>query len=161
MRTLLAGGFVLILLGSGLAGGWFAMNYYYPGGAGTPAHAGALTNGHPEDCTNVNFNVRPRSTETRRIALETGDLLRGTFEADGGFGRVDVFMRIISPNGDDMAASPRAAHYDFTLPAKYRGEYALLFDNRYSMFTAKSIGLYYCIDHGRPQTPEVFPPIPQ
>jgi hypothetical protein len=60
-----------------------------------------------------------------------------------------------------MAATPRIAQYDFTLPAKYRGEYALVFDNRYSMYTAKAIGLYYCIDRGRPMTPGVFSPQPQ
>jgi hypothetical protein len=149
LRTLLLGLFVFALLGAGIVGGWFAMNYYNPGSVGTPAHAGSISNGQPESCTNVTFNVKPRTAVTRTVSLEQGDLLRGTFEADGGFGRVNIFMRIVAPLGDEMGASPKTSNYDFTFPAKYRGDYALVFDNRFSLYTSKSIGLYYCIDRVR------------
>jgi hypothetical protein len=51
------------------------------------------------------------------------------------------------------------------VPAKINGDYVLVFDNRYSMFTSKSVGLYYCIDRGRPfapgpGAPPGSPPIP-
>jgi hypothetical protein len=97
--------------------------------------------------------VKPRSVERRTIALAQGNLLRGTYEADGGFGRVDIMMRVESPQGDTLLVGPRAANYDFSIPAKIGGDFVLIFDNRYSLFTAKSIGLYYCIDRGRPTVP--------
>jgi hypothetical protein len=158
LRTFLFGLFVCALLGGGIVGGWTAMNYYNPGTVGTPAHAGSISNGRPETCTTVNFHVNPRGVVSRPIPLDQGDLLRGTFEADGGFGRVNIFMRIVSPQGDEMGASPKASNYDFNFSAKYRGEYSLVFDNRYSLYTSKSIGLYYCIDRGRPASGSSWQP---
>ena len=158
MRTFLLGLFVFALLAAGIAGGWAAMNWYYPGSVGTPAHAGGISNGHPELCTNVNFTVKARGTTTRAIPLDTGDLVRGTYEADGGFGRVDILARILSPQGDELAVFPRASNYDFTLSAKYRGDYAIVFDNRYSLYTAKSLGLYYCVERAHPSTPPAWKP---
>lgn len=153
MRSLLAAISLFLILAGATVVGWFAMNYYHPGTVGTPAHAGAVSNGRLDQCTNANFFVRPRSKEARTVALEEGDLLRGTFEADGGFGRVDVIMRIVSPFGEEIAATQRVSNYDFTLPVKIRGEYSFVFDNRYSMYTSKSIGLFYCIDSGQPVQP--------
>jgi len=160
MRTLLTGVFVFVLLGGGIAGGWVAMNYYNPGNVGTPAHAGALSNGELSSCTNVNFSVKPRSTTRRIITLKVGNVLRGTYEADGGFGRVDILMRVESPQGDVLLVGPRAAVYDFSIPAKIAGDYVLIFDNRYSLYTAKSVGLFTCIDTGRSIVP-VTPFFPQ
>ena len=150
MRTFLLGLAVFALVAGAIAGGWIALNKYTPGAVGTPAHASAISNGHPDQCTNVNFSVRRRGMATRQVLLEQGDLLRGTFEADGGFGRVDILMRIESPQGEDMASSPRSTNYDFMFSAKYRGNYSLVFDNRYSLYTSKSIGLYYCIEKVKP-----------
>jgi hypothetical protein len=146
LRTFLTLTLVLVLLGAGLAGGWIAMNYYAPSDAGTPAHAGIVSNGRPDECTNVNFSVPARRTETRSVLLGQGDLLRGTFEAQGGWGRVDILMRIVSPQGLEILASPKAENYDFTLPAQIRGEYEFVFDNRYSLYTSKSVGLFYCVE---------------
>jgi hypothetical protein len=152
MRTIASTLSIAALLIAGLLGGWVAMNRYGPGSVGTPAHAGALTNGHPEDCTNVNLTVNARAETKRTVTLAGGDLLRGTVEVDGGFGRIDVLMRIVSPQVWSSAPA-KASQFDFTLPAKIRGDYSFVFDNRYSLFTAKSIGFYYCIDRGRPMAP--------
>ncbi len=160
MRTFLLGLLVFALVSAGIGGGWLALNRYTPGRVGTPAHASAISNGHAEQCANVNFGVKRRGTATRQIPLEQGDLLRGTFEADGGFGNVDILMRIVSPQGEAMASSPRASNYDFTFSAKFRGDYALVFDNRYSMYTAKSIGLYYCIEQAGPTAAPWQPGMP-
>lgn len=149
MRTFLLGIGLFALLAGGIVGGWLAMNRLAVGSVGAPAHAGAVSNGHPEACTNVNFQVASRDESVRTILLEEGDLMRGTFEADGGFGKVDIIMRIVDPQGNHLASSPRAANYDFVLPVKLRGEHKFVFDNRYSMFTAKAVGLFYCIDNGR------------
>jgi hypothetical protein len=157
VRTFLLGLFVFALLAAGIAGGWAAMNSYQPGAVGTPAHAGGISNGHPELCTNVNFVVKARDSTTRTIPLDVGDLVRGTYEADGGFGRVDILARVLSPQGEEMAVFPRASNYDFTFSATYRGDYAIAFDNRYSMYTAKSIGLFYCIEHAGPTSPSWQP----
>jgi hypothetical protein len=142
---------IALALTGGVAGGWWAMNYYAPGNVGTPAHAGAVTNGKPQECTNVNFYVRARSETTREVILEQGDLLRGTFEVQGGFGRVDIFMRVTSPQGLDILSSPKAENYDFNFPAQIRGAYTFIFDNRYSLYTSKSVGLYYCIERQPPR----------
>jgi hypothetical protein len=157
VRTFLLGLLVFALLTAGVVGGWTALNTYHPGSVGTPAHAGGISNGHPERCTNVNFVVKSRGSTTRAIPLDVGDLVRGTYEADGGFGRVDVLARLLSPQGDELAVFPRASNYDFTFSATYRGDYAIVFDNRYSMYTAKSIGLFYCIDHAGPTSPSWQP----
>lgn len=153
MRSLIGAVMLFLVLAGATVGGWLAMNYYHPGTVGTPAHAGSISNGNVDDCTNVNFFVRPRSEEERPILLEAGDVLTGTFEADGGFGRVDVIVRIVSPNGAEITATPKVSSYDFNMPVKIGGEYTLVFDNRYSMFTSKSIGLFYCIDKGQPVLP--------
>lgn len=149
MRTFLLGLCLFALLAGGVTGGWLAMNRVATGSVGTPAHAGALTNGHPEDCTDVNFPVNPRATTTRTLMLDENEIVRGTFEVDGGFGKVDVMMQIIDPQGFVMSTTPRAENYDFFFPVKLRGAYQFRFDNRYSLFTAKAIGLFYCIDKGR------------
>ncbi len=157
MRTFLLGLLVFALLTAGVVGGWAAMNSYRPGSVGTPAHAGGISNGRPELCTNVNVTVKSRDSITRAIPLVAGDLVSGTYEVDGGFGRVDILARILSPQGDELAVFPRESTYDFTFSAKYRGDYAIAFDNRYSMWTAKSIGLYYCIEHAGPTSPSWQP----
>jgi len=161
MKTLLVGGFVFLLLAFGVGSGWVAMNYFNPGTVGTPAHAGAVSNGRPQDCTNVNFNVRPRSEERRAISLDIHKLVRGTFEADGGFGRVDVIMRVVDPQGQEIFTTPKVSNYDFNIPPQYRGDYSLVFDNRYSLYTSKAIALYYCIDTGQSTVPvDSFVPRP-
>jgi hypothetical protein len=158
LRTFLLGLLAFALLTAAIAGGWTAMDHANLGRVGTPAHASAISNGHPDQCTNVNFSVKRRAKATRQIPLEQGDLIRGTFEADGGFGRVDVLMHIVSPQGDAMASSPRASNYDFMFSAKFRGNYSLVFDNRYSLFTSKSVGLFYCIEPGHSTTPSGWQP---
>jgi hypothetical protein len=153
MRSIGIGLFVFALLSAGMAGGWYAMNTWAAGSVGTPAPAGAISNGHPEDCTNVNFTVMPRKTASRTVLLEQGQTLRGTFEVNGGFARVDIILRIVSPQGLDLLASPKSENYDFTLTPKIRGEYTFIFDNRYSLFTSKAVGLFYCLDRTTPGLP--------
>ena len=99
MRTFVLGLFVFALLAGGIIGGWWAMNRFATGSAGTPVHAGAITNGHPEDCTNVSFQVKPRTLEVRRLLLDENTIVRGTFEVNGGFGSVDIILRIMTPQG--------------------------------------------------------------
>jgi hypothetical protein len=134
-----------VLAGS-VAAGWWGMNYYAVGEVGTPAHAGVISQGRPEECTNLNFQVRPKEYETRTVMLADGDIVRGTFEVDGGLGRVNIFLRVQTPQGQDILSSPKTDNYDFTFPARMDGEYVFFFDNRYSLFTSKAIGLYYCVE---------------
>ncbi len=148
MRTFVLGVMLFGLLAGGIVGGWVAMNRLAVGSVGTPAHAGALSNGHPGDCTNVNFQVKQRAVATRTVMFAENTIVRGTFEVNGGFGTVDVIMRIMTPQGLLLHRSPRAENYDFFFPVEVGGEYEFVFDNRYSMFTSKAIGLYYCIDDG-------------
>lgn len=149
LRTFALGLGLFALLAGGVIGGWVAMNRFAVGTVGTPAHAGAISNGRPEDCTNVNFQVKPRAIAVRKVTLEENQIVRGTFEANGGFGRVDIMLQVADPQGLALLSSPRAESYDFFFPVKLRGEYEFIFDNRYSMFTTKAVGLYYCIDKGR------------
>jgi len=104
--------------------------------------------------------VRPRSEESRTVSLDVHKLLRGTFEADGGFGRVDVIMRVVDPQGQEIFTTAKVSNYDFSIPPQYRGDYTLVFDNRYSLYTSKSIALYYCIDTGQPSM-EADPFVPR
>ena len=75
MRSFLLLAALFVLLSAGLAGGWVAMNAFYPSDPGTPAHAGAISQGRPEECTNLAVNVKPRSESRRTVLLEEGDLL--------------------------------------------------------------------------------------
>jgi hypothetical protein len=152
VRTFLLLIVICALLAGGTAGGWWAMNYYAPGNVGTPAHAGSVSNGRPEQCTNLNFNVMARSSVKRDVTLDEGDLVRGTFEVNGGFGRVDIFLRVTSPQNLEILASPKAENYDFNFPAKMRGTYTFVFDNRYSLYISKSVGLYYCVEKQLPRS---------
>jgi hypothetical protein len=93
----------------------------------------------------VQLSVSARSTAQTTVLLKEGDVVRGTFEANGGFGNVDVMMRILSPHGAELHVSPRARNYDFVLAPRFGGLYTFVFDNRYSMVTAKAVGLFYCI----------------
>ncbi|MGH8519793.1 MAG: emp24/gp25L/p24 family protein [Panacagrimonas sp.] len=145
MRTAVVAVILGLLLVAGIAGGWVAMTYYAPGSIGSPAHAGAVSNGRPDQCTNLSFGVRARSQEARTVRLNKGDILRGTFEADGGLGNVDIFMRIVTPQGLEMYASPKTNVDDFFFPAQIAGDYTFEFDNRYSMYTSKAIGFFYCV----------------
>lgn len=140
---------VALVLGLGLGGAWWALKYGAPGSVGTPAHAGAVSQGRPQDCTSLNVNVRAGAEATRQVSLREGDYVRGTFEADGGFGSVDVLMRLVTPQGAEILVSPRASNYDFTFPAKISGTYTFVLDNRYSLFTSKSVALYYCVERGQ------------
>ncbi|HZP57665.1 MAG TPA: emp24/gp25L/p24 family protein [Dehalococcoidia bacterium] len=155
MRTFIAFCLILLALGGLVGGGWAALTYWQPGHPGTPSHAGAVSNGQPGACTNHELVVRARAQTKTTMTFEQGDLVRGTFEANGGFGRVDVLMRVTSPLGDQLLQSARRENYDFSFPVKYRGEYDFVFDNRYSMLTSKAVALYVCIDHSgpRPQPP--------
>jgi hypothetical protein len=160
MKSVLIGIFVAGSLVGGLVAGWVAMNLYWPGDAGTPAHAGIVSNGNLEDCVNISFNVRARQEEERTALFETGDLVRGTFEAHGGIGHVDILVRVRDPQRQEIYASQKTNTEDFTFPAQMRGEYTFVFDNRYSLYTSKAVGLFYCVDPGRAPIPTPFGPVP-
>jgi hypothetical protein len=63
-------------------------------------------------------------------------------------------MRVVDPQGLEILATPKVANYDFSLPPKYRGDYALEFDNTYSLYTSKSVALFYCVEGGVTATPD-------
>ncbi len=126
-------------------GGWVMLANMEPGAVGSPAHAGAVSNGRPQDCTTVNLAAKARGTAEYVLLLEKGTIVRGTFDANGGFGRVDIMMRLMSPNNEELLVTARESSYDFVLQAKVPGGYTFIFDNRYSLITAKAIGLYYCL----------------
>lgn len=125
--------------------GWITLASREPGAVGSPAHAGAVSNGRPQDCTTVNLAAKARGTAEHVLLLEKGTVVRGTFEANGGFGRVDIMMRIMSPNNEELLVTGRESAYDFVMSARASGGYTFIFDNRYSLITAKAIGLYYCL----------------
>jgi hypothetical protein len=158
LKSILIGVFVCGLLVAGVVGGWVAMNYYNPGAAPTPAHAGVVSHGEPDECTNESFIVRPRRSAERRVIFNESGLARGTFEAHGGIGHVDILLRIVDPQGLEIYASPRVETTDFTFPVPIRGEYTFVFDNTYSLYTSKSVGLFHCLE---PQPVPVQPFAPQ
>lgn len=145
MRSLLIILTIVLGLPAAMIGGWLILNNVDPGRVGTPAHAGVISNGRPEDCTTVDLTVKARSKVETKVLLSEDQVLRGTFEADGGFGTVDIILRVTDPRGGELLVSPRKAAFDFVFPAEIPGEYTFTFDNRYSMITPKAIGLYYCV----------------
>jgi hypothetical protein len=125
--------------------GWLILANTSPGTIGTPAHAGVVSNGRPQDCTTVNMVADARGSVEYVLLAQQGQIVRGTFEANGGFGRVDIMMRLMSPNQEEMLVTPREHVYDFQFATKADGGYTFIFDNRYSLVTKKAIALYYCI----------------
>ncbi len=136
---------LIIGVPAAMMAGWVILSNTSPGAVGTPAHAGAVSNGKPEECTSVEIKVRARSTAETTIAVTEGQILRGTYEANGGFGSVDILARAYTPNGVQIMESKKKANFDFLISVKMSGEYKFVFDNRYSMVTPKAIGLFYCI----------------
>jgi hypothetical protein len=110
------------------------------------------------ECTNINLTARARSAATHVATLPGPGLVRGTFEAQGGFGRVDIFLRVTDPQGLEIMSTPREETFEFSFPAEIRGDYTFVFDNRFSLYTSKSIGLYYCLDTGVSPVPTPFGP---
>lgn len=127
---------------------WRSLDGFTPGPIGTPARAGIVSNGRPDQCQTINIAVGARAQEQAVVPLLEDGVLRGTFEADGGFGNVDIMMRIVSPRGDELLVSPRASNYDFTLIPDIAGDYTFIFDNRYSLVTSKAVGFFYCLPTG-------------
>jgi hypothetical protein len=146
MRKFIGIVFLAVILPGGLVTAWVAMNYYSPGSVGTPAHAGVVTNGNPEECTNVNFSARARGYATHSVLFEEGALVRGTFNVEGGMGNVDIILRVYDPQGKQLLQTHRESNYDFTFPVPLRGDYTFNFDNRFSLYTSKSVGLFYCVE---------------
>src|SRR3990172_7725818 len=141
--------FVVLLLVVGLpaalVGGWVIIAQVEPGEVGTPAHAGPISNGKPEECTTIDLSVKARSTATATVHLDNRQVMRATYEVNGGFGRVDIMMRIVSPNNEVLLEAPKASTYDFVLSAPPHRDYSFVFDNRYSLVTPKAIGFFYCV----------------
>lgn len=149
MKSFVVGVILIALMAGTVFGGWYITMRYRPGNVGTPVNAGVISQGRPHECTNVNFVVKPRSQEVRPVLLPKNVIVRGTFEVQGGLGwNVDIFLRVQNPQNEDILASPKTSSYDFFFPVRSDGEYRFFFDNRYSMYTAKSVGLYYCLDDG-------------
>ncbi len=145
MRLALVVVILVIGLPAALVGGWVTVSRVEPGKVGTPAHAGAISNGNLEECTTIDLSVKARSTTTATVHLANRQVMRATYEVNGGFGKVDVLMRIISPNNEVLFESPKSSNYDFVVSARADGDYSFVFDNRYSMITPKAIGFFYCI----------------
>jgi hypothetical protein len=145
MRGLLFVLSLVIALPGSLIVGWVVLNEVDPAAIGTPAHAGAVSNGKPEECTTVQLTVKRRGQVETVVHLEERQVLRGTYEVDGGFGRVDILMRIYGPNGEELFVAPRATNFDILMAARVRGDYRFVFDNRYSLLTPKAIGFFYCV----------------
>ena len=145
MRAMVAVLLLVVLIPGSLVAGWAVIKHTPPGAVGTPAHAGVVSNGKPEECVTINLSVRERSTVEYKVLLQEDQVLRGTFEANGGFGNVDIMMRLVSPLDEELLVTPRASNYDFVFPAENPGEHTFIFDNRYSIFSPKAIGLYYCV----------------
>lgn len=145
MRLALVVVILVVGLPAAMVGGWVTLSRVEPGKVGTPAHAGAISNGRPEDCTTVDLTVRARAETSTKVHLANGDVMRATYEANGGFGTVDILMRIVSPNNEVLLEAPKSSNYDVVVSSRADGDYTFVFDNRYSLITPKAIGFYYCI----------------
>ena len=69
---------------------------------------------------------------------QQGAVLEGTYTITGGSGR-DVGVLLAGPGGSVIANSGRVAGFGQFKQRLPRGKYAILFDNRFSTFSSKSI----------------------
>ncbi len=71
---------------------------------------------------------------------QQGAILEGTYTITGGSGR-DVGVALVGPNGSVIVNSGRVAGFGQFKQRLPRGRYAILFDNRFSNFSSKSVSL--------------------
>jgi S1-C subfamily serine protease len=69
---------------------------------------------------------------------QQGAVLEGTFTITGGTGR-DVGVAVVGPGGSVILNSGRVAGYGQFKQRLPRGRYTILFDNRFSNFSSKSV----------------------
>jgi hypothetical protein len=69
---------------------------------------------------------------------QQGAVLEGTYTITGGTGR-DVGVALVGPGGTVIVNSGRVTGFGQFKQRLARGSYAILFDNRFSTFSAKSV----------------------
>lgn len=87
------------------------------------------------------FVVPPTRSYTLTLDdVRTGDVIEGSFSAEGGRGDVDFQLR--SPNGGVLSSASRSTGpYEFRAVARQEGYYVLWFGNTFSLVTSKTVSL--------------------
>lgn len=87
-----------------------------------------------------NFDVPARGDTPFYVDMPRPGVIEGYFTVEGGAG--DVEFTVLSPNGSAIVPTRRVAHwYDFHIVASESGRYTLLFGNRFSLLTKKSVSV--------------------
>lgn len=89
------------------------------------------------------FNVPNLQNIVRTIGLEKGDFVTGNFTVSGGSG--DVNFYVTDPNGTEIMRFDRTTGISFSFSATATGPYRMNFDNRFSLFSSKTVTLDYSV----------------
>lgn len=89
------------------------------------------------------FNVPNLQNIVRTIGLEKGDFVSGNFTVSGGSG--DVNFYVTDPNGTEIMRFDRTTGISFSFSAINTGLYKMNFDNRFSLFSSKTVTLDYSV----------------
>jgi hypothetical protein len=95
------------------------------------------------------FTVAPNQAKTIFVSANTGDRLTGSFTIQGGSGN-DVNFSIKDPVGNVALNGGRVSNmwqFDFVCPST--GSYQIVFDNRFSIISKKTIDLTTTIYHSQ------------
>jgi len=88
--------------------------------------------------TTISVPSRQATTLQFTVAQQQGALLQGSYTVSGGGGR-DVGVWLVGPNNNLIVNSGRVSGFGQFRQKLSPGRYTIVFDNRFSMFSAKSI----------------------
>lgn len=95
-------------------------------------------------CEAIVFDLGSRHLGNLYIRAGEGQSIDGRF-AIRGPSHEDVIFRVYTPHNRLVLNGRKVHDLDFSFPAVIRGDYLFQFDNRFSVFTGKTIELTYCL----------------
>jgi hypothetical protein len=102
------------------------------------------------------FTVSPLQEVVRTAGLSEGDKVSGSITVSGGTGN-DIDFYVTDFNGNTIRRYDRATQTSFSFTASTTGTYTMHFDNKFSIFSSKSVTLDYTVSEAiLGLAPEVF-----
>ena len=90
------------------------------------------------------FTVSPLQEVVRTVGLSEGNKVSGSITVSGGSGN-DIDFYVTDSNGNTILRYDRATQTSFSFTASTTGTYTMHFDNRFSIFSSKSVTLDYTV----------------
>lgn len=95
-------------------------------------------------CETMAFRLESRRLGQLYVRAGEGQSISGRFSVQGP-PENDVILRVYSPHNRLVLQNTKRHQLDFSITAVIRGDYLFQFDNRFSIFTDKTIDFAYCL----------------